>query len=183
MLTISSDINKMFFIGLLITVFGSTFPDWDLKIFGQGSSPEGFINIWGHRGVMHYYKTYLFLYLLMLSGLFTVSIFYGGISFIWFFAVSCFIFACLAHILEDSVTTVGVPIYKVVINQNGEYKTEHKKKIEKALYKPFSFKIGNFDSAKVGFVAWGITIFNITVSIYLFYVKHIVISLGGGYHA
>ena len=183
MLIVSNSISKIFFTGLLITVFGSTFPDWDLKIFGQGSSPDGFINIWGHRGIMHYYKTYLFLYLLILSGLFIVSILYGGIGFIWFFAVSCFIFACFAHILEDSVTTVGVPIYKVVINQNEEHKTEHKMKMEKTLYKPFSFKIGNFDSAKVGFVAWGITIFNIAVSIYVFHVKHIIISWGGGFHA
>lgn len=181
MLILTNSINKIFLLGLLITLIGSTFPDWDLRIFGQGSSPEGFINIWGHRGIMHYYKTYLVVYLLMLGCLFVLSVFYGeiGSASLWFFTGSCFIFACLAHILEDSVTTVGVPIYKVKINQN----QENKKKIYKSLYKPFSFKIGNFDSEKVGFVAWGITLLNIAVSIYIFHVKHVVISWGGGYHA
>ncbi len=181
MLILTNSINKIFFLGLFITFIGSTFPDWDLKIFGQGSSPEGFINIWGHRGIMHYYKTYLVLYLLLLGCLFILSIFFGRIGSIWFFTISCFIFACLAHILEDSVTTVGVPIYKVKNQENKD--KEKEKKIYKALYKPFSFKIGNFDSIKVGFVAWGITLLNIAVSIYIFHVKHVVISWGGGYYA
>jgi len=174
MLVLTNSINKIFILGFFIMLFASTFPDWDLKFFGSGSSPEGFINIWGHRGIMHYYKTYLFAYLLILVYFLILSLFYGGISPIWFFSVSCFIFGCFAHILEDSVTTVGIPVYKVIYNEKGKWKK---------VYKPFSFKVGNFDSIGVEGIAWGITILNIAISILMFHIKFITVSWNGGYHA
>ena len=172
-LLLTDNIDKTIIAGFFITMFGSTFPDWDVKIFGAGSSPKGFINVYGHRGIMHYYKAYLILYLLILTGLFILDLWTGGLNPIWFFSISCFICACFAHILEDSVTTAGIPICRVY-DGNGKDKT--------ALYKSFSFKIGNFDSKAVAILAWSITLVNITVTIYLFHIKHIIFSFGK-YHA
>lgn len=185
MLSLTSNINKIFIAGFFITMFGSTFPDWDIKIFGAGSSPEGFINVYGHRGITHYYKAYLILYCLILTGLFILDLWNGGLNSIWFFSINCFIFACFAHILEDSVTTAGIPIYRVYEvkkcgrdkNTNGDYAKQ-----KTALYKSFSFKIGNFDSKAVAILAWSITLVNIAVTVYLFHIKHI-IFLSGKYHA
>ncbi len=183
MLLLTGVVNNIFIGGLFITMFGSTFPDWDIKIFGSGSSPEGFINVYGHRGVTHYYKIYLILYLLILAGLFVLSLLNGELNPIWFFSISCFICACFAHILEDSVTTAGIPIYRVyeVKKSGAGGKTTIVKK-KTSLYKSFSFKIGNFDSKNVAILAWGVTIINIIITVYLVHIKHVTVSFGK-YHA
>lgn len=182
-LLLTDNIDKTIIAGFFITMFGSTFPDWDVKIFGAGSSPEGFINVYGHRGIMHYYKAYLILYLLILTGLFILDLWTGGLNSIWFFSISCFICACFAHILEDSVTTAGIPIYRVY-ERNGKDKNNKGgyAKQKTALYKSFSFKIGNFDSKAVAILAWSITLVNIAITVYFFYTKHLTFSFGK-YHA
>lgn len=130
---------KYFSAGFLLAFIGSFFPDYDIKIFGPGTSPDGFINVKGHRGLLHYYKFYVFVFIPLILALFIARIFYNfdHMFSLIIFSISCFFFGNIMHILEDSITTVGIPIYR----------------FNKELYKSYSYKIGNFDSIMVSLVA------------------------------
>ena len=132
---------EYFSIGFFSTLIGAHFPDYDILIFGPGSSPEGLINVYGHRGIMHYYKPYMAIYILLMIFLFVSSIFYDyGYFFpLIIFSISCFFFGVFMHILEDAPTTAGIPVCK--------YDKKH--------YKAYSYKLGNFDSFSIMFLAIG----------------------------
>ncbi len=132
---------EYFGIGFFSTLIGAHFPDYDILIFGPGSSPEGLINIHGHRGIMHYYKLYMAIYIPLMIFLFISSIFYdyGYVFPLMVFSISCFFFGVFMHILEDAPTTAGIPVCK--------HDREH--------YKAYSYKLGNFDSFSIMFLALG----------------------------
>ncbi|MHB8292375.1 MAG: metal-dependent hydrolase [bacterium] len=135
---------KYFGVGFFSTLIGAHFPDYDIKIFGPGSSPDGFINVKGHRGIMHYYKFYIFIFLPLIISLFIGRLFYSYGHFfpLIIFSILCFFFGVFMHILEDAPTTAGIPV----------------KRHNKKLYKSYSYKVGNFDSFQVMFLAVGAVI-------------------------
>lgn len=137
--SISFNTLKYFGIGFFSTLFGAHFPDFDIKIFGPGTSPEGFINVRGHRGIMHYYKFYIMIYIPLIFSLLFSRFFYNydHLFSLIFFSISCFFFGAFLHILEDAPTTAGIPVSRY----------------DKALYKSYSYKIGNFDSVQITFLA------------------------------
>ncbi len=148
---------KYFGIGFFSTLIGAHFPDYDILIFGPGSSPEGLINVYGHRGIMHYYKPYMAMYILLMIFLFISSIFYdyGHFFPLIIFSISCFFFGVFMHILEDAPTTAGIPVCK------------HDKKH----YKAYSYKLGNFDSFSIMFLAVGIFVISAACVAYNIFTK------------
>jgi membrane-bound metal-dependent hydrolase YbcI (DUF457 family) len=143
---------EYFIYGLAATVIGSHFPDFDIFIFGPGSSPDGFIRIRGHRGLMHYYKLYLLVSLPLTSGLIAYAIFlnFSQLSLFIIFTDICFFFAVFMHIAEDAPTTAGIPV----------------KKFDKDLYVSYSYKMGNYNSWTIMLVALSVVALSGVVIIY-----------------
>lgn len=148
---------EYFSVGFFSTLFGAHFPDYDILIFGPGSSPEGFINIKGHRGIMHYYKFYIAIFI-PLTILLLISRFYFnylGFFSLVIFSISCFFFGIFMHILEDAPTSAGIPV----------------KKFDSKLYKSYSYKIGKFDSLSVMFLAISVIAVSIICVVYNILIK------------
>jgi membrane-bound metal-dependent hydrolase YbcI (DUF457 family) len=145
-----------YFSGAVVSYIGSTFPDIDVSIFGEGFSPMDYIRVKGHRGVTHYYKIWLITYLLFLAFAFVFYYFFNiNYIFITLFLASCFFFGIFAHILEDSVTMSGVPFYR----------------FNKELYKSFSFKIGKYNSCRIALLSlavFGLCIYIISLKFNFF---------------
>ena len=143
---------EYFSLGFFSTLFGAHFPDYDILIFGPGSSPEGFINIKGHRGIMHYYKTYIKIYIPLIILLLISRLYFNYLGFfpLLIFSLSCFFFGIFMHILEDDPTSAGIPV----------------KKFNDELYIAHSCKIGKFDSLRVMFLALSITAVSLICVIY-----------------
>ena len=149
---------KYFGIGFFSSLAGAHFPDFDIKIFGPGSSPEGFINVYGHRGIMHYYKLYVLLYVLLSLALLFIDLFYfnfDGLFFLIIFSMSCFFFGAFMHILEDAPTTAGVPVKRYKSLKPGE-----------KLYVAYSYKMGSFDSASIKLIALSAVGISLAVTAY-----------------
>jgi membrane-bound metal-dependent hydrolase YbcI (DUF457 family) len=143
---------EYFSIGFFSTLFGAHFPDYDIKIFGPGSSPEGFINIKGHRGIMHYHKFYIAIFIPLIILLLISRFYFNYLGFfsLLVFSISCFFFGIFMHILEDAPTSAGIPV----------------KKFDNKLYKSYSYKVGKFDSFSVMFLALSITAVSILCVVY-----------------
>lgn len=131
---------KYFSIGGTAAFFGSFFPDLDVHIWPGGSSPAGLIRIKGHRGIMHYYKTYLKAYPVVIIALIITRLFYNfdHLFFLIIYAITCFFFAVMMHIAEDSPTTTGIPV----------------RKFDDEFYEAYSYKLGKFDSATIILLAF-----------------------------
>ncbi len=148
---------EYFSIGFFSTLIGAHFPDYDILIFGPGSSPEGFINIKGHRGIMHYYKFYIAIFIPLAILLFVSRLYLNYLGFfpLLIFSVSCFLFGVFMRILEDAPTSAGIPV----------------KKFNKKLYKSYSYKLGNFDSLSIMFLAITISVVSIICVAYNIFTK------------
>lgn len=131
---------KYFSVGAGAAFFGAFFPDLDVHIWSGGSSPAGLIRIKGHRGIMHYYKTYLTAYPIMIVALILVRLFYNfdHLFFLIIYAVTCFFFAVTMHIAEDAPTTTGIPV----------------RKFDDEFYEAYSYKLGRFDSSTIMLLAF-----------------------------
>ena len=130
---------KYFSVGSAAAFFGSFFPDLDIHIFREGTSPRGLIRIKGHRGIMHYYKTYAIVYPILVIALIIARLFYNfdHMFFLIIYAVTCFFFAVMMHIAEDAPTTTGIPV----------------RKFDDELYEAYSYKLGNYDSLTIMMLA------------------------------
>ena len=135
---------EYFGLGFVASLVGAHFPDFDIFIFGPGSSPEGFIRIRGHRGLMHYYKLYLSISIPVTAALFIYSIFmnFSQMSLFIIFAEICFFFAVFMHIAEDAPTSSGIPV----------------KKFDEELYVAYSYKMGSYNSMTIMMLTFFIVI-------------------------
>jgi membrane-bound metal-dependent hydrolase YbcI (DUF457 family) len=134
--------NYFIYSGLILVIFCSNIIDFDVFIYKHEHHRyiPGYIAIKGHRGFYHYYVNWLFfdvvglIILVILYNMFSINVLY-----IYLFYV--FSFAVYMHILEDSVTSSGVPY----------------KKYDDDYYKSFSFSIGKYDSFTIMFLALAIS--------------------------
>ena len=131
---------KYFSVGAGAAFFGAFFPDLDIHVFKEGTSPIGLIRIKGHRGIMHYYKIYLTTYPLAIIALIIARLFYNfdHLFFLIIYAVTCFFFAAMMHIAEDAPTTTGIPV----------------RKFDDEFYEAYSYKLGRFDSFTIMLLAF-----------------------------